>query len=244
MKLTFLIVLLLTQTATDLLKKGDQSYQAFKNGEALQYYKQAYDKNPNDFSTLFKLARSYLDLGEDQQDTNDPNAAKSYEMGVQYTRELVQKFPKKVESHLYLGIGLGRIGLYSGGKRKVELSREIKAHLDQALAIDPNYPEIHISLGVYNREIATLNWFLKNVAVKLFGGVPKASMKDSLYHLERATILKPSSVVAHLEYGISLWEMGEKEKAKQMWQKALSLPIVDHRDPVYKKQAQEWMGKK
>jgi len=52
-----------------------------------------------------------------------------------FAREAVRLNPDGFKGHVYLAIAVGKLALYEGGKRKVELSREVKAEAEKAIAL-------------------------------------------------------------------------------------------------------------
>jgi hypothetical protein len=79
------------------------------------------------------------------------------------------------------------MALFEGGKAKIEMSREVKAEAERALALNPKDDRAMHVLGRWNREIARLNVFEKTAAKVAFGGVPEgASMNDAVTWLEKA----------------------------------------------------------
>ncbi|MCH7927415.1 MAG: hypothetical protein IID03_05440 [Candidatus Dadabacteria bacterium] len=88
--------------------------------------------------------------------------------------------------------------------------------------------------GVYYREVANLNWFLKKFAKAFFGGLPDGTNEDSLNMLLKAEELLPENVYVQFELGKTYKEIGNKEKMKEHFDKALKLPNTDHRDKYFK----------
>lgn len=223
--------------------QAEVAYQQFDNQEALRLFRQVYEAEPDYPNILFRLTRSHIDVGEDFEDNGDESAKQHYEQALNYARLALEESPDSVEAHLGIATAFGRMALFSGGKQKVRYSRDVKMHLDRALELDPTNAKAHAALGVYHREVASLSWFLRRFAVKLFGGLPKVSVKESRQHLEQAVQLQPDWTFAHLELGKTLWKLDKKDAAWKEWDKALSCPQQDHRDPAYQTQAKELLSK-
>ncbi len=239
MVLFFCIISAIADSPDRWFAKAEQAHQQFDNVQALEYYLKVYEAQPDYPGILFKIVRSYIDVGEDLEDRKDKSAKQQYEQALKFAQKSLRKYPDDPQTHIDMATALGRLALFSGGKKKVGLSRDVKKHLDRALELDPNAANAHAAVGIYHRELCNLNWFLRKFAVKLFGGLPKVSMDDALEHLERAVELRPDWVFAHLELGKTLWELKKKDRARQEWQKALGLPNGDHRDPIYKAEAKK-----
>jgi len=69
--LVFLILLLIpicflyAVNTAEFIQKGDEYYARFDNKSALDYYLKAYKFAPDEYDVLFRLARTYNDLGEE-----------------------------------------------------------------------------------------------------------------------------------------------------------------------------------
>ncbi len=115
----------------------------------------------------------------------------------------------------------------------------MKAEAEKAIALDPNEDLAYHVLGIWNREMVELNWFLKKFAEALYGKFPPASMADALKHLRKAAELSPTSVAHQVELGITLKTAGQKAEAKRTLEHALTMPPTWVTDDVYKSKARE-----
>lgn len=141
--------------------------------------------------------------------------------------------------HLYLSIAVGKLALYQGGKRKVELSKEVRTEAKNALALNAGEDLAEHVMGIWNREMVQLNWFLRKFAELLYGKFPPASLDESLQHLQRAVKLAPDVVSHHVELGISLAAARQWSKAKAELERALAMPKAWVTDEYYKEQARK-----
>ena len=232
----------LVASPADLAAEAERVYAAFDNSKALEIYQQIYRIAPEYPNILFRMVRSHVDGGEALADKGDDSAKRHYERALHYAKLALEQFPDDAEAHVLMATALGRMALFSGGKQKVRYSRQVKEHLDRALELDPDSAQAHVVMGAYHREVATLNWFLRKFAVKLFGGLPKVSLEDSLKHTRRALELRPDWIYAYLSLGETYWEMGQKAKARGAGPRALELPLTDHRDRIYQAEASKRPG--
>lgn len=218
----------------ELVQKGDKYYAKFDNTDALTEYKQAYDQEPDDWEALMKLTRAYNDIGEEYKDKSSQKAVDYFEKGFELAELMKEKYPQSPESYFYMAVTRGNLAMFKGGKDKVKLGRDVEQYAKKAIELDPNYGPAYIALGVYYREVANLNWFLKKFARAFFGGLPEGTNEDSLKMLYNAKELLPNIVYVEYELGKTYRAMGEKEKMKEHFDKALKIPNTDHRDKVFK----------
>lgn len=226
---------------TQLVRKGDEYYSKFDNTDALKEYEKAYEQRPDSEQALMKLTRAYNDIGEEYKDQKSPEAVDYFQKGIELAEKMKDKYPQDPETYFYLAITRGNLAMFKGGKDKVKLGRDVESYAKKAIELDPNFGPAYVALGVYYREVANLNWFLKKFAAAFFGGLPVGTNEDSLKMLYRAKELLPNIVYVEYELGKTYRAMGEKEKMREHFQRALSLPDTDHRDEFFKKMMRNWM---
>lgn len=154
-------------------------------------------------------------------------------------RDAVRLNPDGAKGHTFLAIAVGKLALFHGGRQKVELSKEVKTEAERALALDPKDDLAYHVLGVWNREMVELNWFLKKVAELLYGAFPPASMDNALQQLRQAVTLAPAKVAHRVELGKTLAAAGNAAEARKALEAAIAMPKSWVTDDVYKNQARE-----
>ena len=226
--LTFTALPVAAQTGKVSMQQGDLFYQQFDNVNALASYKKALETQPGDFECLSKVVRAYNDVGEDlSSDESEPY----YEQAVQYAEKLQQMFPDKAESYYQLAVSYGNLALLRGSKEKVKLSGFVEKNIRKALAMNPDYADAYVVLGIYYKEVASLNSFLKAFARVFFGDLPEGTYEDALKAFNKAITLKTSRpLYTYFLIGHTYESMDEPEKAKQAYLEATRLPDTDHRD--------------
>ena len=68
--------------------------------------------------------------------------------------------PDDSKGHTYLAIAVGKLALYEGGKRKVELASEVKKEAERAIKLNAreDLTAWHVLGVLRNGEMAELNW--------------------------------------------------------------------------------------
>lgn len=206
---------------TSAVQAGDAALAQFNLAHAINSYRTALQLDPDHYEATWRLSRSPLDKGTL---TDDRNAQKPlYVAAEQLARRATQLQPRHPKGHVFLAIAVGILALFEAGKRKVELSHEVKTHATEALLIDPDEDLAHHLLGVWHREMATLNFLLRQFAEVLHGRFPPASLADSETHLRRAAALAPGNIAHHVELGITLHTAGKRADARATLAGALTL---------------------
>ena len=226
------------------IENGDSYYDRYQNTLALREYGMAYQICPDNFDALVKLTRAYDDCGEDlkgiKPGENRPVEAEEYfQNAVKYSEILLQKFPEKLETYFLLALSYGNLSRYKDGKEKVELARYIEEYAKKAIEVDPNFAPAYVVLGIYYREVASLNGLKKAIANGLMGGLITGTFEESEKSLNKALKLSPQSPFVHFELGRTYEEMNRIDIAIEHYKQVIELPVADHDDIRKKKIAEE-----
>lgn len=228
----------LPETAPEAIRRGDRLADDGRYQEAIDLYLEVLPHNEEE--VLWRISQAFSDMGEAaprdrQKELN--------ERAVEYGRRAVKEAAGRASSHAALAAALGRKALFSGGREKVRLSKEVKEEAEKAMALDPRHFAPYLVLGIWNREIAGLGIVLRAAARVFYGGLPHASYENSLEMLEHAIALNPDSSRAHYELGLTLREMGKREEARREFRKVLELPRTRALDDKVKADARAELKK-
>lgn len=212
----------LAQSYDDLLKTGDAAEKAGKTQQALDAFIAANLKNPDQITTLTKIAKQYGDSMASI--TNEAARKKAGERSLAWSRHALKVHPKSSDAHLSVAISLGKLVEFMGNKEKIKTSREIKSEADQALALNPKSDYAHHLLGRWHQNIADMGGATRMIAKLIYGEVPKGSFKEALAHFDKARKFKPNRLIHELEYGRTLAMMGRDKEARIALTKALAKP--------------------
>ena len=211
---------------------GDAAAARFDLPATLAAYRRAVAATPDSYEAWWKLARTLTDdatltPGRDEQRRVCAEAEAA-------ARKAVSLRPDDAKGHDYLAIAVGKLALFEGGKRKVELSKEVKAEAEKALRIDPDDDlALHV-LAIWNRELAELGWFLRQAAQLLYGRLPDASLDAAIADLRRAAALRPDVIPHHVELGITLAHARRWAEAEAELERGLALPTGWVTDDYYR----------
>ncbi len=146
------------------------------------------------------------------------------ERAMRMGEEAVRADPANPEAHCQYAHAVGRYAQGVGTLTALRkgLAGKVRDALEAALAIDPDYPGAHLTLGGWHADVAAAGF----LARRIYG----ANREDAVYHYERALELVPDSKILLYEYGSRLPELDEEsggERALEMLEKALWLPVRD-----------------
>lgn len=224
-------------TAEEYLRNGDEFASAFNFQQALEQYLQAHKADSTNCTALWKIAETYINLGEEAPKETE---VQYYYVAEKWARKALQQCPNEANAHFFVLVSSGKLALHEGGKEKIERSREIKEEAEKTLELDPNHHGAYHALARWHRELANLNWFLKTAAKIIYGGVPPgASMEKAVEYFKKAIEIKPDWINHHRQLGITYMMLGEWEKARAEFETVLELPIQDHEDAKHKKECRK-----
>lgn len=221
--------------AETAVERGDRLLSEFRTAAAVDAYRAGLARSPDDVELLWKTARALSNLTDETPGrTGDEELLQE---AVTLSRRAVRSGPAVSRARVTLAASVGKLALFEGGRRKVELAREVEREARRAAELDPRDFAPFTVLGVLERELATLNPFLRGFAGALFGGLPEASIERSAALLERATRLAPGYVAPHLELARTYVELDREADARAELERALELAPREQLDRVLQEQA-------
>ena len=105
------------QSMEEIMDMGDKYYLEFNHERALENYLKADSLYPGDWEIMWKISRTYVDLGELlPQESGEKEEEKKtiYEKALFYADSSVVLAPNEAESYVRRAIANGRIALFEG----------------------------------------------------------------------------------------------------------------------------------
>lgn len=208
--------------AGDWIEQGDSLDLQFKSAQALGAYQKALAENPGDAAILRKIAKQYVELALDAPGRGEK--LRLAQQGYDTALKAKELDPGSPEGRLTVAIAAARLGFYSGAKTKLELSRVVQQESSEAIRMRPGYALGWHMLGRWNYEISSLNPLLKTLAEAIYGKMPAASYEEAVKCLGKASRLEPDNALFHAELGRAYLAAGQKDEARAVLAKSLSLP--------------------
>ena len=240
-----LSVQLLAQDVTALLKEANRLETLPNEKAALAKYKEVLKVQPRNIYALNKSSELCSRIGKRQS----PNkvAEDYYSAAKTYASIALQIDPNNSEANCVMAIALGRSSLNKSGKEKIISAKELRKYIDLSIKHDPkNYKAWHV-LGRWHYELSNLNGLEKTAVKYLYGGMPAASLKESIAAFEKSQSITDGFILNYYEMAKAYKKNDQKDKAVSVLRKMMTIPNQTEDDPVIKesgrKLLKEWGSK-
>lgn len=207
--------------------------------EALERLQAVLGKHSAQAEILWRQSWTKVDLGE----ASDGEAAmrKFYEGALNDAKAAIAADERNARAHLVYAIAAGRLALISPTRRKVELSRIVKRHADQALEWDSELAAAYHVRAIWHREVAAIGGVSRAVLRLVYGGLPEASYEAAVADFEKSIALE-EHVSDRLEMARTCLAMGDSDRARRELERALALPVKMHQDRKHQETARKLLG--
>ena len=223
------------QSAAEHIALGDKDHAAGGAASAMQHYKEAVRLDAKSADALWRASRESIDLGEFSATERDL----FYKVGEEYARLAVAADPKSAMAHFALAKAIGRRALSMGARDRVKFAGEVRAEALESIRLDSINPGALHVMGMWHANIMRLSGVTRFFAKNLLGGktFDEANWNDAAKFLERASALEPDRIVHALDLAAVYRDKGDKAKAREQYQRALSIKAVEYNDKSYQAQA-------
>lgn len=221
------------QDINALIKEGNRLEAVPDERAAFHKFKEVLKLKATNIYALNKCSELCSRIG--QRETKNTKLRDDYYTAARIYAETALKIePNNSESNCVMAIALGRSSLAKSGKEKIITAREIKKYVDIALAYDPkNFKAWHV-MGRWQFEISNLNGLERSLVKILYGGLPAASIKQSIYAFEKARTLRPEFLLNYFEMAKAYKDNDNEAKAIAYLQLMVTLPNQTEDDPNIK----------
>jgi tetratricopeptide (TPR) repeat protein len=172
-------------------------------------------KNPRDFESAWKLAKSRYWLGGHGP---LPERKQILEDGITAARAAIAVEPKRPEGYFWVAANMGALAESFGLRQGLKYRGEIKDALLTVLKLDPSFQQ-----GSADRALG--RWY--HEVPGLFGG----SKKKSEEHLRRSLEYDPNSTASRYFLAETLIDMNRTADAKAELQRVLDAPLNPDWEP-------------
>jgi tetratricopeptide (TPR) repeat protein len=221
------------QDINALLKEANRLESVPDEKAAFHKFKEVLKLNATNIYALNKCSELCSRIG--QRETVNTKLRSDYYLAAKIYAETALKIdPKNSEANCVMAIALGRSSMSKSGKEKIENAKEVKKYVDAAIANDPkNFKAWHV-LGRWQYEISNLNGLERGLVKVLYGGLPPATLKQSINAFEKARSLRPEFILNYFEMAKAYKDNNNKARAIACLQLMFTLPNQTEDDPNIK----------
>jgi len=225
-----------------LTKEAEKLESSFREYDALQKYKEVLRHQPINLNALCRASDLCSRIGHREE--SKAKRADYYKAARTYAEVALKVNPQSAEANFVMAVAMGRMALISSGREKIEAVNEIKKYAENAIRLDPrDFKGYHV-LGKWHYEVSNLSAVERTAAKIFFGGLPKASLKESIWYYEKSKSLFPELNLNYLELAKAYHRNNENQKAIELLKKLETMPFKTADDARVKKESQmllkEW----
>jgi hypothetical protein len=239
----FIVLSLYSQSnpaVSTLIADGDKfltAEQNFNNAKALDKYREAEKIEPQNFETLWRISRAYVDIGEHlPAQTKEQKSAQLeyYQISLDYAEKAIQTNSSAAMGYTRRAIANGRVALFKGVWESIDLVKRVRDDCQKAIELDPNEPTAHYVFGRTHAKLCEkpkiFRWPL---------GLSWANRDDAAKYYEKSIALRSNFIMYRLDAARNYIEMDQYQKAKDHLYAIPSLPTLDEDDHQYRNEAEE-----
>ncbi|XP_050831276.1 regulator of microtubule dynamics protein 3 [Serinus canaria] len=187
---------------------------------------------------LWRLARAHCDMWEL---TEDKEERRSYATGGKEELELaLQNWDQSAECHQWFAILCGQVSEQESIPKRIQAGYVFKEHIDKAIALKPQDPQLYYLLGRWCYQVAHLGWLEKRTVSALFEPPLTATVQDALQNFLRVEELSPGFSKAGRVYIAKCYrDLGNASAAVLWMDLAAELPGYTKEDAESEKELEE-----
>lgn len=226
------------QTTAELIAEADNfTTGTFENQKALDRLLQAEKAEPNNYDVLWRISRSYVDIGEHLPGKTDAEKEKQleyYQKALDYAEKAIKANPNGSTGYVRRAIANGRVALFKGVWSAIDFVKQTRSDCEKAIALDPNENVAYYVLGRTHAKLCE-----KSRWIRVPLGLGWANMDDAITNFEKAISLRPNFIMFRLDAARAYVEEENYSKAKEHLIAASTISKQDEDDDKYKSEAQE-----
>ena len=225
-----------------LIAEGDNfSEKEFDNQKALTKFNEALSLSPDNYEILWRLSRTFVDIGEHLPAKTDIEKQKQlefYEKSLDFAKKAVAANPNGAMGYTREAIANGRIALFRGIWDAIDLVKQTKADCEKAISLNTAEPAAYYVLGRTHEKVCE-----KPKIIRWPLGLGWANMDDAIKNYEQSIELRPDFIMYRLDCARAYIETDEYGKAREHLKKIAALTKKDEDDDVFKNEAAELLDK-
>ena len=237
----FSFVNVFAQDYQALIKEADRLEAIPDEKGAFHKFKEALKVQPTSLYALAKCSELCCRVGGREKSTKVRD--EYYATAQVYAKTALKLYPNSDEANVAMAFSIAKSLMLKSGKDKITAVKDLKSYGDKAVSENPkNFKAWHV-LGKWNYEVSNLNAIERTAVKVIYGGLPPASLKNSIMYYEKAKSLAPNFTLNYLELAKAYNKNDEKIKALNQLNYLLAIKNQTEDDPRIKAEAQGLINK-
>lgn len=229
------------QDVNKLVSKADSLESALNEMAAYETFLQVLKIDPRNYHSLWKSSELCSRIGNRQKVKE--SKLDYFKAGRIFAETAIKVNPNAADGYYALSVAMGRKALIESGNERIKAVKEIKTNADKALSINPNHGRSWHVLGKWNYEVSNLNGLEKAALKIIYGGLPKASLAESIRCYEKAKQLEPVFALNNLELAKAYHRNDEDAKAIELLKALPAIPSRTEDDARIKAEGKKLLEK-
>jgi tetratricopeptide (TPR) repeat protein len=226
-----------TESADDLIQKGDVFYARLDATNALKFYLPAEKLAPNNVRLLVRISREYRHLMSDAARPQDKMALGG--TALEYAKRATALAPEDPDTQLAVAICYGKLQPFESIRERLDASRVIKSAADKVIKLDPQSDLGWHILGRWHMAFADVSPAKRALAQLTYGKLPQSTYDDAVRCFEKAIALNPNRLMHYVELGCAYAHSGRTDEAKRLITEGLAMRETEKDDPETKRLGRE-----
>jgi tetratricopeptide (TPR) repeat protein len=224
-----------------VIKEADRLEVLPDEKAALLKFKEALIFQPTSLYALAKCSELFCRVGGREKSTRVRD--EYYAAAQVYAKTALRLYPDSDEANVAMAFSIAKSLMHKSGKEKITAVKELKSYGDRAVTQNSrNFKAWHV-LGKWNYEVSNLNAFERTAVKIIYGGLPAASLNNSIMYYEKAKSLAPNFTLNYLELAKAYNKNDEKNKALTQLNYLLAIKNQTEDDPRIKEEARTLISK-
>lgn len=214
----------------------------YADRQALELYEEVLMVQPDHREALLNAA--YLNVRLGWVDSDGERRRLHYQKAYDHAQRVFGLYPDSYDAHLAIGAAKAKMAKFLSPGDKVRIAWELEEHARFLLKKRSDNPDVWYLFGWWHFELARVSVADRFFATLLFGGLPSgASTAQAIEYLEKAVALKPDYCAYRHDLGLFYERTGNPAKAREQYQRVLSISPKAPEDVIYIEKARKRLAK-
>ncbi len=224
-----------------IIKEADRLEALPSEKAALLKFKEALKLQPTSLYAITKCSELCCRVGG--REKNSKVRDEYYATAQEYAKTALRLYPNSDEANVAMAFSVAKSLMLKSGKEKITAVKELKSYGDKAVTQNSrNFKAWHV-LGKWNYEVSNLSAFERTAVKIIYGGLPPASLSNSIMYYEKAKSLAPNFTLNYLELAKAYNKNDETDKALTQLNYLLAIKNQTEDDPRIKEEARTLITK-